>query len=159
MNDDLYLGKAGTALIQSFESCQLEAYVDTREKDGTPRWAIGFGHTRSAGPPMVTAGMKITREDADAIFKMDMAAFEQKVKRLVKVPLNQNQFDALCSAAFNMSTAHFTEMLEDSRLNAGNYAGVAPALMKFDVSQGRQLKGLTRRRREEGELFNRPVAP
>lgn len=159
MNEALHLGAAGAALIKSFESCQLKAYIDTTEKDGSPRWAIGYGHTRSAGPPIVTEGMTITQEDADAIFLMDMEAFEKKVKNHVTVALNQNQFDALCSAAFNMSTDHFKAVLTISKLNQGNYAGVADALMMFNKSQGRELRGLTRRRGEEAALFNKPVSP
>ncbi len=153
MNDHLHLGPKGTKLIQSFESLQLKAYVDTHEKEGSPRYGIGWGHTRSAGPPVVTKDMVITTEEAEAIFSRDAIEFENKVKRLVKVPLNQNQFDALVSAAFNMATANFKEMLAESRLNDGNYAGVPAALMKFDRSQGKRLAGLTIRRLREGQLF------
>lgn len=157
LNNDLHLGAKGTALIQSFESLQLKAYVDTHEKDGSPRWAIGWGHTRSAGPPVPFEGMTISENEANEIFARDMIEIENKVKHYVDVPLNQSQFDALCSAAFNMQTAHFEDVIESSRLNEGNYAGVLEALAKWDVSAGRKLRGLTRRRREEGELFNTPV--
>ncbi len=153
MNDHLHLGPKGTKLIQSFESLQLKAYVDTHEKDGSPRYGIGWGHTRSAGPPVVTKDMVITKEEAEAIFASDAIEFENKVKRLVKVPLTQNQFDSLVSMAFNVSTANFKEMLSDSRLNDGNYADVPRAMMRFDKSQGKRLAGLTIRRLREGQLF------
>jgi len=156
-NADLHLGPKGAALIHEFESLQLKAYVDTHEKDGSPRWAIGWGHTRSAGPPVPFEGMEITEDEANEIFARDMLAIEDKVRHYVRVPLNQNQFDALCSAAFNMQTSHFVDVIESSKLNDGNYAGVLEALAKWDTSAGRKLRGLTRRRREEGELFNTPV--
>ena len=157
MNESLHIGPKGAALIQSFESLQLKAYVDTHEKNGDPRYAIGYGHTWVAGPPHVNKDDEITEAQADEIFKSDMIVFENKIRRYVTVPLNQNQFDALMSAAFNLNTAHFLEMLDKSGLNNGHYAGVAPALMEFDVSQGRKLRGLTRRRAEEGALFDSPV--
>ena len=155
LNEDLHLGAKGSALIKSFETFVPTSYVDTREADGTPRY--GWGHTRSAGPPNVKQGMRITLEEADAIFLNDMIEFEAKLKHFVEVPLNQNQFDALCSACFNLSTIHFVEMIRLSKLNEGDYAGVAPALLKYNSSQGRILKGLIRRRTEEGNLFNEPV--
>lgn len=153
MNEGMHLGPKGTKLIQSFESLQLRAYVDTREKDGSPRYGIGWGHTRSAGPPVVTKDMVITEAEANEIFARDALEFERKVKRLVKVQLNQNQFDALVSAAFNMATANFKEVVESSGLNEGNYAGVPAALLQFDKSQGKRLAGLTFRRLKESQLF------
>jgi lysozyme len=158
LNEELHIGPRGAALIKSFESFQSLAYIDTREKDGSPRYGIGWGHTRSAGPPDVKQGQRITLEEADALFLQDMSGFEMKVRHFVDVPLNQNQFDALCSAAFNMSTVHFLEMIAISGLNNRNYDGVASALLKYNSSQGRILNGLTRRRTEEGILFNEPLS-
>ena len=156
MNDNLHLGKAGADLIQSFESCVLKSYIDTHDKNGNPVYSIGWGHSNALGNPPVHEGMVITQEEADTIFYNDAKLFENKVKQYVTVPLNQNQFDALVCMVYNVSTDHFKEMLEISGLNQGNYDKVPDAMMHFNISGGRVLKGLTRRRKEEGALFTTP---
>ena len=49
----------------------------------------------------VKQGMKITKEQASNLLKDDMKTYEGYVNKYVKVKLNQNQFDALVSFAFN----------------------------------------------------------
>lgn len=143
MNEELHLNAEGEALIKSFESLQLTAY------DDGGMYAIGWGH-RS---PDIKEGDTVTPERAQELFEKDVAERERKVRRYVSVQLNERQFSALCSFAFNVSTAHFIEMLDASRLNEGNYSGVPKALMRFDMSQGKRLAGLTIRRLREGQLF------
>ena len=155
MNEQLRLSKQGADLIQGFESCQLTAYKDVVRPDGTVQWAIGWGHSGLLGNPEVHEGMTITKEKADEIFLNDAKIFENKVRSCVTVTLNQNQFDALVCFAYNVSTAHLKEMIELSRLNEGHYDSVPEALMKYNVSRGRVLRGLTRRRQLEGQLFSR----
>lgn len=157
MNEALTLGKKGADLIKSFESLVLKAYVDTHDKEGKPIYAIGWGHTATLGNPVVTKDMFITEKEANEIFLRDAKIFEKKVKDNVKVPLNQNQFDALVCMAYNVRTSNFKEMIELSGLNNGVYDKVPQAMMKYNVANGRVLKGLTRRRKEEGELFSTPV--
>ena len=156
MNENLHLGKAGEKLIKSFESCVLKAYVDTHDSHGNPVYAIGWGHSSNLGSPHVDRDMKITQEEADKIFLNDAKIFEDKVRKYVTVSLNQNQFDALVCMVYNVSTSHFVEMIKISGLNEGHYNHVPDAMMHYNVSGGRILKGLTRRRREEGALFMTP---
>lgn len=61
---------------------------------------IGVGHTSAAGAPEVKANMKITAAQSDEILGRDLEAVENDVNEAVKVPLNQNQFDALSSLHF-----------------------------------------------------------
>lgn len=154
MNENLHLSHVGGNIIKSYESLQLKAYVDTI-KHGLPDWAIGYGHTNSLGAPEVHEGMVIDEQQADEIFYRDALIFEKKVKNLIFVPLTQNQFDALVCFAYNASTDHFKEMLANSKLNEGVYDKVPEALMKYVVSRGRTLRGLIRRRKEEGDLWNK----
>lgn len=151
MNENLHISVNGANFIKSFESCVLKAYRDP------PRWAIGWGHTIAAGKPEVTPGMVITQDEADKIFLSDMIVYENYVKSFVKVQLNQNQFDALVSACYNMGPGHLKIVINNSNLNYGNYDKIASELLKFNASNGKVLKGLTRRRTAEGALFNRPV--
>ena len=145
-------GQRGRALIQSFEQCRLKAYLD-----GGGVWTIGWGHTG----PDVYEGLEITQEQADAWFEDDIGETEQGVERLVLVPVTQNQFDALCSFAYNVGLDidkdTLAEGLGDStllrKLNAGDYAGAHAEFKKWNKDNGKVVRGLTRRRTAEAKLF------
>ena len=101
--------------------------------------------------------MVITNEQADQILKQDMVAYENYVKRIVKVQLNQNQFDSLVSFCYNAGPGNLDILVKNSGLNTGDYLNVSDEMMNFNKSQGKVLLGLTRRRKAEGELFDTPV--
>jgi GH24 family phage-related lysozyme (muramidase)/LysM repeat protein len=85
--------------------------------------------------------------------------FEQVVANNVKVPLTQNQFDALVSFAYNIGTGAFLDSTALRRINAGDYAGGAEAMKLFNKSGGQVVQGLVNRRNDEVRLFNTPGAP
>ncbi|WP_348272173.1 lysozyme [Ensifer sp. LC54] len=69
-------------------------------------WTIGYGHTSAAGAPTVTPTMVITDAKAEEILLADLAMFEERLPRQVKVPLADNQFAALVSFDFNIGKLH-----------------------------------------------------
>lgn len=139
---------AGIALIQQFEGRRLEAY-----KCPAGVWTIGYGHTSAAGKPDVKPGMVITRQEANDILVRDLVRYEDAVDRLVKVPLTQNQFDALVSFTFNVGEAALAKSTLLKRLNADDYDAVPAELMKWTKGGGRELPGLVRRRRAEAAMW------
>ena len=98
------IGQAGLNLIKQFEGCRLFAY-----QCAAGVWTIGYGHT--AG---VKKGMTITQAQADAYLKQDCRKFESYVNSAAYVPitanLNQNQFDALVSFAFNCGAGNLKKL-------------------------------------------------
>lgn len=154
-NEKLKLGAAGAELIKSFESCVLKAYVDTHDSKGNEVYAIGWGHTSALGNPHVHKDMVITQKQADEIFLNDATIFENKVKHYVKVPLTQNQFDALVCCCYNVSTKHFEELIKTSQINKGVYDKMPDALMVWVKSGDKVLRGLVRRRKAEGALWSK----
>ena len=142
---------AGRKFIEDFEGCFLAAY-----NDGVGVCTIGFGHTDAAGTPSVHYGMTITRAQADEILARDLEKVEVEVARLVKVPVNQNQIDALVSFQFNTGGLSRSSALK--LLNAGKYSEVPAALMLWNRGGGKVMAGLTRRRKAEGDLWNKPVS-
>ncbi|MBL5898551.1 lysozyme [Lelliottia amnigena] len=145
----------GQNLIKGFETCELTAYPDPGS--GNDPWTIGWGHTG----PEVKPGLVCTQQQADQAFSADLDVFERDVMQLVKVEINQNQFDALVSFAYNVGpdidSDDIAEGLGDStllkKLNAGDYAGAADEFPKWNKSNGKVMNGLTRRRAAERELF------
>lgn len=156
---------AGRQLIEEFEGLFLQSYDDATEhvvKAGQRvrgTITIGFGHTTAAGPPKVYAGMTITRETADAILAADLASVEIEVEHLVKVPLNQNQFDALVSFQFNTGWLGHAHCSLLDALNARKYALADEDFMLYDRAQGKVLAGLNRRRKAEMDLFHKSAEP
>ena len=139
---------AGRAAIARREGNKLKAY-----KDSVGIWTIGVGHTTAAGLPKVAAGLVITAAQSDEILSRDLAKFENAVNGAVKVPLSQNQFDALVSLAFNIGGGAFAKSTLVRKLNKGDYRGAADSFMNWNKAGGKVLDGLTKRRNEERAQF------
>lgn len=110
---------------------------------------IGIGHTGADVHP----GMEITEAEARELLRQDLQSFETAVNRAVKVPLSQNQFDALVSFAFNVGVGNFRSSTLLKKLNQGNYDAVPGELMKWTKSKGKQMQGLVNRRSAEAGLW------
>lgn len=135
----------GIELIKSFEGCRLVGYADL---GGVP--TVGYGSTG----PDVTVGMKITQQQADARLLKDLARFETGVSDLVKVSINQNEFDALVSFSFNVGLGALKQSTLLRLLNDGtDRTTVAAEFSRWDKVDGKSVEGLTRRRKAEKELF------
>jgi lysozyme len=100
----------GYALTESFEGLRLAAYLDP-----AGIWTIGYGHTGRG----ISQGLVITEEQAVSLLKLDIDSAVSAVNHFVKVPLNQNQFDALVDFTFNLGAgalAHSSLLRECRRL-------------------------------------------
>ena len=141
----------GIKLIKAHEGFVAEAYPDAGY--GWSRATIGYGHTSAAGAPEVKRGMKISRAEGERILKKDLEAVERFVTVNVKVPLNQDQFDALVSLTFNIGGSNFVNSTLLKKLNAGDYIGAANEFPKWRKSNGQVFAGLVKRRADEKALF------
>lgn len=142
---------AGRAFIESWEGLRLKAYKDT-----SGILTIGYGHTSAAGLPKVTSGMQITQPEADQILARDLEGVEKDIANLVKVSLNQNQYDAIVSFQYNTGALGKSSALKS--LNKKDYAGAIDKMGLYNQSpKGTVNKGLVNRRNAEKSLFNKPV--
>ena len=135
----------GVALIKRWEGLRLTAYQCSANV-----WTIGYGHTAGVKP-----GNRITRRQAEKYFLADLPIYEAIVYRHVNVALNQNQFDALVSFVYNVGETQFKNSTLVRLLNQGLYQNAAKELFRWNRAGGKQLQGLTNRRTEEFELFNK----
>lgn len=138
----------GIALIKQFEGCKLDAY-----QDSVGIWTIGYGWTQPVDGRKVGTGMKIDQATADRLLKCGVVQFEQGVSQSVKVPINQNQFDALVSFAYNLGLRSLTTSTLLKKLNAGDKQGAADEFPKWVNAGGVRLNGLVTRRAAERSLF------
>lgn len=145
---ELSLSQQGLELIKHFEGLFLKAYLCPAKV-----WTIGWGHTgKRHNDGSVKRGQEITRVQADLLLAEDMAAkYVPAVRRLVKVPLTQPEFDALVSFHFNTGALGKSTLLR--LLNAGDRAGAAAQFDRWTRGGGKVLPGLVRRRKAERRLF------
>lgn len=143
----------GMALIHSFEQCKLEAYPDPGSRDGHP-WTIGWGSTG----PDIKRGLRWTQAQCDERFARDIAKYEQAVdKGTAGTPTNQNQFDAMVSLCYNIGIGAFQRSTVLRKHRAKDYRGAADAFAMWNKNDGKVMRGLTRRRLAEADLYDDPA--
>lgn len=132
----------GINLIKSFEGCRLTAY---KALPTEKYWTIGIGHYG----PDVKENMVISQAQADRYLQQDLTKFENYVMQYCnKLNLNQHQFDALVSFTYNCGPGNLKKLVEGRTISQ-----IADAILNYDHAGGKQLAGLTRRRKAERELF------
>jgi lysozyme len=139
--------KDGLALTEQFEAAGGPALVAYRPLP-TDRWTLGFGHT--AG---VEEGMTCSPEQATQWLLDDVQEAENAVNRLVKIGLTQEEFDALVDLVFNIGVTAFANSTMLRLLNENDIQGAIDEFDKWDMSGGKVVAGLLRRRDAEKALF------
>ena len=99
----------------------------------------------------------ITEEEGLELLMLDIAKFERGVNRLIDAPLNQNQFDALTSFAFNLGNGSLQASTLRKKVNREDYEGAADEFPRWVFAGGRKLNGLVKRRYAERALFLTPI--
>jgi GH24 family phage-related lysozyme (muramidase) len=97
--------------------------------------------------------MQITEAQAEGFLRRDLRRFEATVADLVSVSLNDDQFSALVSFTYNVGEGAFEDSTLRRLLNQRDYQGAADQFLRWNLGDGVELPGLTRRRRAERALF------
>lgn len=137
------LTPAAVEMVKRFEGCSLFAY-----RCPAGRWTIAWGRTRG-----VKEGDICTQAQANQWLAEDVALFANGVRKLVKVPLTDNQFGALVSFAYNVGLAAFANSTLIRKVNAGNFDGAREEFARWVNAGGKRLDGLVRRRAAEAEMW------
>ena len=135
------------ALIKEFEGCRLKAY-----KDPVGIWTIGYGRTKGVKPGMVQ-----TQSQADADLLADLERRGARVEKLLKVKVNDHQFGALLSFAYNLGLGGLKKSRVLAMVNDGvpdSPERVAKEFGRYCHAGGKVLKGLVRRRAAEAKLYS-----
>ena len=142
------LSNNGMSLLEQFEGLRLEAYLDSA---GIA--TIGWGSIKYPNGNKVKLGDKITKAQAKEYKLHDLKEFESTVNTSVKVPLTQNQYDALVSLSYNIGSGAFKNSTLLKRLNSGDYKGAAEQFLAWNKVSGKKVQGLVNRREAERNLF------
>lgn len=138
------ISEAGIKLICKWEEFRGCAYVCP-----AGLWTIGYGHTDRVKPTD-----KIDLAQGEAYLRKDLEIVERCLNSLA-IKLNQNQYDALCSLIFNIGIGNFLRSTLLKCLQAKQYDKASAEFLKWRKANGKVLKGLEARRKDEQELFNK----
>lgn len=135
------ISEKGKQLIKSFEGCRLTAY---KALPSEKYYTIGYGHYG----PDVKQGQTITQAQADALLDSDLVKYEKYVDN-TGLKLNTAQRDALVSFTYNCGAGNLKKLTAGRTLEE-----IGDALLLYNKAGGKELKGLTRRRKAEQALYN-----
>jgi lysozyme len=141
----------GIDLIKHFEGLKLKAYLCPANVP-----TIGYGTTILPNGAKVPIDSICTKEEAEMFLKHDLIAFENQVLKLLKVEVNQNQFDALVSFTYNLGSGCLAKSTLLKNINAnlpivqGMFTAYSNARIKGLLQS---LPGLVRRRNAEFNLY------
>lgn len=132
------------SLIKEHEGIRTSTYLDPV---GIP--TVCYGHTG----PEVRLGQRYTLAQCEAILYEDIRKHRAGLNKCITRPLNQNQWDAVTSFAFNVGVSKSCSSTLVRKINRGDLAGAAAEFPKWKYAGGRVLNGLIKRRASERALF------
>jgi lysozyme len=153
------INQATVDLVKKWEGFKSKAYI-------CPAGVLtaGYGTTNRAGIPSVniTRDTVVTEAQAEQWLRIGLDKFAAKIRPAITAPINENEFGAFVSLAYNIGPAAFLGSSALRHFNAGDKAKAAAAIKlwnKATVNGKRQvLRGLVARRDDEVALFNAPVS-
>jgi lysozyme len=179
-NPSLSISPAGVELIKQHEGLCLSAYLCPAN-----RLTIGYGHVISPKWDAIIMGidagelaawasrciqrktvsqaakavLSINQQQADALLKRDLQQIQQFINSVTQTPLNQNQFDALCSFIFNVGQGNYSTSTLRRHINNGDFFKAAAEFDRWTMAtvDGKKIRlaGLVARRAAERALFER----
>ncbi len=146
----MQISEKGLNLIKKFEGLTLKPYLDVVNVP-----TIGYGSTYYENGMLVTLDDdSISEQRATEILKFTTdKMYGSFVNKAVKVKLNQNQFDALVSFAYNLGNGNLQQSTLLKKVNNNDFIGASLEFEKWNKAGGKVLNGLTKRRTAEKELF------
>lgn len=139
--------------IASKESFKPKPY-----KDSGGLLTIGYG-TRLKYYPELSKKKEISQNEAKQYLKKHINSnVISAITNYVKVPLDQNKFDALVSLIYNIGRKNFINSELLNKINSLDDYGIKREWLKWNKDRkGNVLNGLNTRRQEELDLFGRFV--
>ena len=150
----MQISNNGLNLITQFEGLRLEVYLDSASIP-----TIGYGTTYYEDGSRVSIGdPPLSKDRAISLLEVVVNKKAHILSNAIKVPINQNEFDAICSWCYNVGEGNAVGSTLLKLLNAGSdRSAVADQFLKWDKAGGNVIPGLTQRRQAERSLFLQPV--
>jgi lysozyme len=142
-----HLSPKGLELIKEFEGFSPIIYKDSA---GLP--TIGCGHLIFLHE-LSSLKNYITKAKAEELLKADLRVAENAVSRLITSSINQNQYDALVSFAFNLGAGALQRSRLRAKVNRAEHSSVPAEFLRWVYAGGIKVSGLIRRRMAEANLY------
>lgn len=146
------LSNQGLINLKKREGVRNDVY-----RDSAGFLTVGVGHLVKPGESY-KLGQRISDDEVNRLLREDVEEFETLVNTVVKIPLSQNQFDALVSLSFNIGPGGFKKSSVLRFLNLGQFEAAANAFLLWNKAGGKVSKGLVNRRAEEKQSFLSAIA-
>ena len=151
---ELTASEALRSYLRGREKFEPKAYNDNPKHPDRGTMTIGYGHTQDVGTLSARYPNGIPEPVARSILDADILPAIAAVRRNLRVPVSQNQFDALVDYAFNAGAGALASSPMLQHLNAGNPEAAADAFATSRITQkGQVLQGLKNRRADEADMF------
>ena len=152
----MQISQEGVTLIKHYEGCPKDAdgnAVSYRCPANKP--TIGYGSLKLIDGTPVEDNMSITMQEAEDLLTHELKEYEGYIHDLVKVALNQNQFDALVSWVFNLGPTNLksSTMLKVLNSTHVDWADIPYQIQRWNKVNGEVNEGLVKRRKSEALLF------
>jgi lysozyme len=147
------LAATAVAVVGGYEGLRLAAY---RDPVGIP--TVCYGETRG-----VRMGQKFTKAECDAMLLKGLDEFgngiEKCVPNLITAP--DRRYVAHLSLAYNIGVGGYCKSSIARLQKAGNDLAACDAFLLYNKAGGRELAGLTKRRKDERAMcrLGGPVTP
>ncbi len=169
--DNMKISNRGLCWLKDTESKVLDTHgrhIIYDDKTGKPISAnaplpkgatIGYGHLIKPGEDFRNG---ISESKATELLRADIATAERAVRNNIRVPLTQNQFDALISLAYNIGTTNFAnstvvKYINNPKFRSSTYPNLESAWKTWNRSQGKISNGLINRRQNEWNMYNNGI--
>lgn len=146
------INQATIELIKRWEGCRLKAYQDV-----VGIWTVGWGLTSGAGFIEVGPDTVLTQDEADWYLEKAVSRFAAQIEPLITRPINENQFGAFVSLAYNIGVGGFSRSSALRHFNNGDLDRVPRSMRLWNKAGGKIVKGLVNRRNDEVQLFLTPA--
>ena len=144
------ISNLGLELIKKYEGFKAKAYLCPANVK-----TIGYGSTYyEDGSKVKLTDSPITQERATELLEALLVSYERSVDSYCVDTINQNQFDALCSFAYNWGVGNLKSSTLLKKVNKNpNDPTIKDEFLKWNKGGGKVLTGLTKRRIEEAQLY------
>lgn len=143
------ISQKGIDLIKEFEGFSAKMYKDAV---GLP--TIGYGTLIDTKEENYLKTKIITKQEAEQLLRKDVEIFESSVNKMITSKINQNQYDAIVCFVYNLGANNFRKSTLLKKININpNDKTIRDEFMKWNKAGGMILKGLTRRRKAEADLY------
>jgi lysozyme len=114
-------------------------------------WTVGYGYTGKD----IKKGVTWTQEKADECLLITaMAVLDRAIRYSpILATANMEKQAAIADFIYNLGIGNYSKSTLKKQVNAGNWMAASSEIKKWNKAAGKELKGLTIRRKKESVLL------